>query len=411
MTISIISVGNFWDGLTDTPVGPREILIQDGVIQEIGNTIQAPVGTERINLSDKLVLPGLIDSHVHITSRLELISDFWSCSSVTKAFFGADALKIHLMNGFTTVRDCGDMDVTGYTIQDVKHAVDSGLIEGARLITSGHMISPHGGHMDLAALLAPSYSITQNCLADGADEIRRTVREEIKWKADWIKFAASGGFASPSDDPGYVAYTQEEMNALVETAAQQHRSVAVHAMGDEAVKMAVTAGVRSIEHGSMAAAETINLIEEKGVYVIPTQYAVIREARFSEDDQYWATSGATPYARIKVRKYKDKLLETAANFAKSQVKLVFGTDLGLHDYNVTGAKEFGEMVINGITPVRALKAATSVAAEMLKRDDLGVLAPGKTADIIAVSGNPFEDITVMEQVDFVMKAGKIYKML
>ncbi|MBU4439796.1 MAG: amidohydrolase family protein [Acetobacterium sp.] len=409
MTVSVISAGNFWDGLTDAPVGPREILVQDGVIQEIGSTVAAPPGAERIDLGDKLVMPGLIDAHVHITSRSELPGGFWSYSSAAKALYGAEALKIHLNNGFTTVRDCGDMDVTGYTIQDIKHAVDSGLIEGARLITSGHMISPRGGHMDLTTLLNPVCNATQNCLADGPNEIRSTVRNEIKWEADWIKFAASGGFSSPSDDPVYVAYTQEEMNVLVETAAQQDRPVAAHVMGDEAVKMAVTAGVRSIEHGSLASQETIDLITEKGVFVILTHYAVVRGARFADDDQYWVTSGATPAAKRKVRKYKDTLLETAANFANSEVKLVFGTDLGLHDYGVTGAREFGEMVINGITPVRALKAATSVAAEMLRRDDLGVLAPGKKADIIAVAGNPFADITVMEMVDFVMKAGKVYK--
>jgi len=409
MTVKIISVGNLWDGLTDAPIGPREILVKNGIIQEIARSVQAPEGAQRIDLSDRLVMPGLIDSHVHITSRSELPLGFWSYSSATKALFGAEALKIHLMNGFTTVRDCGDMDVTGYTIQDVKHAVDSGLIEGARLITSGHMISPRGGHMDVTALLAPACNAWQNCLADGPDEIRTTVRNEIKWEAEWVKFAASGGFSSPSDDPVYVAYTQEEMNVLVETASQQERPVSVHVMGDQAVKMAVSAGVRSIEHGSLASKETIKLIEEKGIFVILTQYVAVRGARFADDDQYWETSGATSFAKRKVRKYKDALLQTAADFAKSKVKLVFGTDLGLHSYAVTGAKEFGEMVANGISPVRALRSATSVAAEMLMRDDLGVLAPGKAADIIGLRGNPFEDITVMETIDFVMKAGTVYK--
>lgn len=409
MTIKVIAVGNFWDGLTDAPVGPREILVKDGVIAEIAAQVQAPAGAERIDLGDQLVLPGLIDTHAHITARTGLPGGFWSLSSATKALLGAQALKIHLLNGFTTVRDCGDMDVQGYTIQDVKHAVNAGIIEGARLITSGHMISPRGGHMDLTTLLNPAWQATQNCLADGPDEIRRTVRDEIKWEADWVKFAASGGFSSPSDDPVYVAYTQAEMETLVATAAQQDKPVAAHVMGDEAVKMAVKAGVRSIEHGSMASPATIALIEEQGAYVVLTHYAVVRAARFADDEQFWLSSGFTPASKRKVGKYQEVLLATAANYAASQVKIVFGTDLGLHDYGVTGAKEFGEMVTNGITPVRALKAATSVAAEMLMRDDLGVLAPGKAADLIAVSGDPFADITVMETVDFVMKAGRVYK--
>jgi tryptophan 2-monooxygenase len=173
--------------------------------------------------------------------------------------------------------------------------------------------------------------------------------------------------------------------------------------------MSVLAGVRSVEHGSMATSETFRLIEEKGVFVVPTQFTSVRTARLAEDEAFWETSGMTPYCKIKVQKYRNELLEAAALLAKSSVKIAFGTDLGILSYGFNGAVEFAEMVTNGIAPVRALQAATSVAAELLQRDDLGVLAPGKTADIIAVPGNPFTDITVMEKVNFVMKAGKVYK--
>ncbi|MDD1686166.1 amidohydrolase family protein [Methanoregula sp.] len=409
MPVTLIHAGTFWDGLSNAPLGSRDILVKDGIIQQIAEKIPIPADAAVIDLSDRMVMPGLIDCHVHITLRPEMMGSLWSHSAGYKALLGAQALKAHLMNGFTTVRDCGDMDFHGYTVRDVKRAVEQGLIPGSRLINSGHMLSARSGHMDATGMLSPDCKGWQNNLADGPEEIRRVVREEITWGAEWIKFAASGGFASPADNPVDVGYTKEEMESLVATATQYHRPVSAHLHGDEAVRMAVLAGVRSVEHGAMASKKTLQLIEEKGVFLVPTQYAGVRSARFADSEEYWESIGNNPYEKMKMRMYKDVLIANAKNLAESKIKIAFGTDMGILSYSVNGALEFGEMVENGISPLRALRAATSVAAEMLMHPELGTLAPGKAADIIAVRGNPFKDITVMEKVSFVMKAGTVYK--
>ena len=315
MKSCLIRAGNVWEGVSDTLLGPKEILIDNGIITEIGENIDVPEGTEVIDLSDRVVMPGLIDCHVHITLRPEMIINFWNYSAGYKALLGAEALKTHLMNGFTTVRDCGDMDPHGYVIRDIKMALERGLIHGSRLIISGHMISARNGHADVHTLLAPDCNPWQNCLADGPDEIRRVVRQEIRWGAEWIKFAASGGFTTPVDDPVDVGYTQDEMNCLVATARQYRRPVAAHLHGDDAVRMAVQAGVRSVEHGLLASVETIRLIEEKGVYLVPTQYGGVRSARLADSEEYWVSLGSNHYMKMKFRMSKDNLPENARNLS------------------------------------------------------------------------------------------------
>lgn len=409
MNTVVIAASNYWDGVAETPLGPVEILVRDGIIQEVGVTVSAPPDAQRIEIAEGMVMPGLIDCHVHITCRPEITANFWGMSAGYKALLGAQALNNHIMNGFTTVRDCGDMDIHGYTVRDVKMALAKGIIDGSRLIISGHMLSARGGHMDATPMLSPECHSWLNCLADGPDEIRRVVREEIKWGAEWIKFAPSGGFSTPSDDPVQITYNQEEMDTLVAAAAQLGRPVSAHVMGDEGVRMVALAGVRSLEHAVMAKKETYKIVEDKGAFIVPTTYAGLRSARFADDEEYWASSGMTPFAKMKVRKYRKELIDGAEYLANSNVKIAFGTDLGILSYSVNGAVEFAEMVMNGITPIRALRSATSVAAELLQRDELGVIAAGKAADIIAVPGNPFADISVMEKVSFVMKAGKIHK--
>ena len=242
--------------------------------------------------------------------------------------------------------------------------------------------------------------------ADGADEIRTRVRQQIRAGADWIKFGATGGFASPSDDPGHATYSQDEMDVLVATAKDLEIPVTPHSYGDEGIQRAVRAGVRSVEHGNLASSATLRMMQDAGVYMVPTQYVILSKARQGDDDPNWTM--LPEHARRKFTKFRGALLDAAEGLAGSDVRIAFGTDAGMFPHHENW-REFPTMVSTGITPLRALQSATSVAAEMLGLDDLGVIAEGKIADVIAMPGDPFTDIDVTGRVDFVMKEGVIYK--
>ncbi|MFN8992517.1 MAG: amidohydrolase family protein, partial [Pseudomonadota bacterium] len=214
----VIIAGNLWDGVADAPRGPAEILVENGRIAAIAPNVGRPSGAQVVSLPGRMVTPGFIDSHVHVTLRPELEDKIFDLSSSAKALLGVEALGTLLDRGFTTVRDTGDMDIHGYTTCDLARALAQGQIVGPRLIPSGHLLSARGGHGDGTPLLGADSRPWQNSLADGVEEIRRVVRTEIGRGAQWIKFAGSGGFSSPADDPSQVTYSQEEMNVMVSTA-------------------------------------------------------------------------------------------------------------------------------------------------------------------------------------------------
>jgi imidazolonepropionase-like amidohydrolase len=399
----VLMADRCWDGLADGPTGHTEVLVREGRVVEVGSRVDY-TDSQVIELGDRTLLPGFIDCHVHTTYHPgRILQQTMSDSPVTMALNSLPNLRILLRNGFTTVRDVGSLAMDPTTIY-LRRAVAQGIVAGPRMVVAPHMVSARGGHGDRSSLFGPQFGLEVGVLADGVEEIIKVIRKEIRSGADWVKFAASGGFSSPSDDAAGTLYSQQEMDILVSTARDLAVPCTSHAYGDEGIVRAVRAGVRSVEHGNLASAQTLSLMEQHGVFLVPTQFVIFNAVNHLDDDTHWV--GKSPAEREKVARYADQLRESATNVSASNVKIAFGTDAGVFSH-AQNWKEFPTMVNRGIVPLRALRAATSVAAELLARPDLGRIQPHACADLIAMPGDPFTDINVTGQVDFVMQNGVV----
>lgn len=406
--VTVIHAGQLLDQPGKPPRGPSTIVIRNGKIAEIqSGHVAPPPGAMLIDLKDKFVLPGLIDSHVHLDSDAggnAALLETVTASPATNAFRAAKNAKKTLMAGFTTVRNLGDGSGATLALRD---AIAAGDQPGPRIIDAGQPISTTSGHMDGTLSLAEELhpSISQENLCDGADACRRAVRLQIRRGVDVIKIATTGGVNSRIGAGLGRQIFDDEVKALVDTAHLYKKKIAVHAHGDDGINAALAAGADSIEHGTMLNDESIRLFKKSGAWYVPTLSTVngYIERLKADPNAYPPDVLAKVRWRIEVT---GKSLEKAY---PAGVNIAFGTDAGVSKHG-RNADEFELMVKHGMPASAAIAAATSGAAKLLGVDgEVGSLEAGKAADLIAVSGNPLSDITTLKTVGFVMKDGTVYK--
>ncbi len=372
------------------------VVIEGGRISRVGGAV--PTGESVIDLGDVTLLPGLMDAHTHLGYDLE--SD-WVNQPVKEtaadvALRGARNAKRTLMAGFTTVREVGS---TGFADIALMHAIEQGLVEGPRMIPAGHALGITGGHCDVTGF-APGIVETgpEQGIADGPEGVLRALRYQVKHGARVIKICATAGVLSFEGPVGAQQFSDEEMRAIVEEADRHGLRVAAHAHGTDGIKAAVRAGVASIDHGSMLDDEAIALMRERGTYLVPTSYL----AGAIDYEQL------PPPIRAKAEYVLPRARESLRRAIAAGVNIAFGTDAGVFPHG-QNAREFAVLVAQGMTPLQAVRSATLATADLFGVNDRGRIAEGQLADLIAVRGNPLEDVTVLEEVVFVMKGGVVYK--
>jgi imidazolonepropionase-like amidohydrolase len=409
----LVQAGQLLDRPGRPARGPSTIVVRDGRVAEVLSGFEAAatahlVGAEVIDLRDKFVLPGLVDSHVHLTSdtggvmsQLEEVQ----LNPPAKAYNALVNARKTLAAGFTTVRNLGDRDGVTLALRD---AIRDGKVVGPNIVDAGTAISTTSGHMDAALGFRDDLRETldrHDNLCDGADACRRAVRLQVARGADVIKIATTGGVNSRIGAGLGQQMFADEAQAIVATARLYGRKVAVHAHGSDGVKIALAAGVNSIEHGTVLDEESLELFRKSGAYYVPTLSTVngYLERLAADPNAYSPAVRAKVDWRIKVTG------ESLRKAVPRGVRIAFGTDAGVSRHG-RNADEFELMVKHGMTPMQALEAATVNAADLLGLSaDVGSLEPGRRADLIAVDGDPLRDVTVLKQVPFVMKDGVVVK--
>jgi len=376
-------------------------------------TAVAPMsaGAGHIDLSNHSCLPGFIDMHVHLTGetqkQVDMLRDTLTLNPADHALRSVALAARTLHAGFTTVRDLGSIDGLNVSL---KRAIDNGSIPGPRMFTAGKSIATTGGHADPTNSLSHRFSDAVGKpgpvegVVNSADEGREAVRARYKEGADLIKVTATGGVLSQARSGQNSQYTEDELRVIVATAKDYGFRVAAHAHGTEGMKRALRAGVDSVEHGTMMDDEAIALFKKHGAWYVPTIAAGRYVADKAKDAEYYS-----PLVRPKAAAIGPQIQSTFARAYKAGVKIAFGTDAGVFPHG-ENAKEFAYMVESGMPPLEAIRSATLGAATLLDQASrLGSIEPGYAADIVAVSGDPLRDITLLQQVQFVMKDGVVYK--
>lgn len=401
----LIEAGKLVDTVSGRILENQMILVEDGKIAAIGakseiEGMKLSDAVRRINLSDYTVLPGLMDSHVHLVGNSDLHGyKGLSESTPSAAIYGVANAKTTLMAGFTTVRNVG---APGFADIDLMNAIDEGVIPGPRLIPAGRSIGITGGHCD-NNLLPFEDQKTSGGVADGPWAVRAKVRENNKYGAKVIKFCGTGGVLSKGTKIGAQQFSFEEMKAIIDEAHLLGLKVAVHAHGEDGINTAIRAGVDSVEHASFISDEGIAEAKKRGTYLSMDIYVSDYILTEGED------AGILEESLAKERTVGKKQRERFQAAVEAGANIAFGTDAGVYPHGDNG-RQMKYMVKWGLTPMQTLQAATINNAKLFGVEDMsGSLEAGKYADIIAVDGDPLADISELEDVDFVMKGGVIYK--
>ncbi len=394
-----VTAAHMLDVTTGRTIDNPVVVVTDGHVVAAGAGLAVPAGARRVDLPGMTLLPGLIDMHVHLTSDASIrgyrkfgyTDNFWTVVGVANA-------KTTLEAGFTTVRNVGSKDFEDVAL---KQGIDAGEVPGPRIIPAAYAIGATGGHCDSASL-PPSYDRKEASIVDSPDAARAKVRWLRKYGAQVIKVCATGGVFSTGDAVGAQQLTLDEMKAIADEAHMLGMKVAAHAHGDDGIRTAILAGIDTIEHASLASDATIALAKAHGT---------VFDMDIYNDDYILSTGTANGTSQESLDKEKAiglKQRQTFSRAVKAGVKMAFATDAGVYPHG-TNARQFATMVTWGMTPLQAIQAATVGASDALARPDVGGLAVGQWGDMIAVAGDPLHDVTLLQNIQVVIKGGVVVK--
>jgi len=406
----VLKAARLFDGKSNALLTPGVVVVTDGKIVAAGTSVAIPAGAEVIDLGDATLLPGFIDAHTHLTmmynedykqERLDRLEK----TIAEQALDATVNARVTLMAGITTVRDVGS---SNYLDVGLRNAIRNGRVPGPRMLVTVHALSATGGHCDFSQGyregLFGHESGPLEGVVNGADQARYAVRLDHKYGADMIKVCATGGVLSPTDDVDTPQLTQEELNAIVDEAHALRRKTAAHAHGAEGAKRAIRAGIDSIEHGTFLDDEALDMMKQRGTFLVPTLMAVQGLQEKIDKGTY-----IPPAILAKAKAAIASIRQTFQRALAKGVKIGLGTDAAVYPHG-RNVEEFHQMTDLGMKPIDALKAGTSMDAELLGlADKIGTLEAGKIADVVAVPGDPVQNIRQTEHVFFVMKEGVIYK--